>query len=193
MFVMTHYVLAFALITMPGKPQLYFQPFTYAKPVEYKATKNLKIACQFASVNLELIHPTDDWFASSKLDFILSINYMRRIYPVLVDAPPINDERLFPEYFMINSWRCFNESYQKVLDVNKCFWPSRRFNGNCLARQDLKNIQDTLDEALRVKSPWNNMYQKRSGLKELRIRLGYDNYYHGRLPQPVPDYLLYQW
>lgn len=102
----------------------------------------------------------------------------------LLHLPPLDDALLFPRPKELRESRALNRNYRKLLCDRKLF---DAFNEETIddAICDLDQLYLVYDYVLDANTQHSALYRRRA-LHDLRKLIGYEAYYSGRLPPPVP-------
>jgi bisphosphoglycerate-dependent phosphoglycerate mutase len=121
------------------------------------------------------------------------VRYCREGYRLSKEIPPISDKYFWIEndkYYL--SGRQFNEEFQRYckeqIKINHRGWEealgeSKELNRIYYLIQHITNNDDVYDTKY---NGFSKTFKKRLCLKELRKRLGEENYYKGYVPPCVP-------
>lgn len=118
-------------------------------------------------------------------DFHNDLELLRQRNKDLHDAPSFQDTIRFPDSATIGDCLSFNRAYRQQINAMIPGMPSKFWEYNAILREvdDLYQIWEYLSD---VQCSHYYVTVRRTALKNLRERIGYDDYYSGKLPPWVP-------
>lgn len=126
------------------------------------------------AVGLELADPREADYAPTLAD-------LRERYARLIDAPPACDASRFPDRDAINDAIAFNRQYTHYMtDRQRLFGETPYLLAEC------ERLYHVYDLARDTQCGFYYIHVRRQSLADLRDAIGWEAYYAGVLPAPIP-------
>jgi hypothetical protein len=172
------YVLAVAVLSLPPGPGE-VAPKVGRLP-------GLEPTLRALAVGWEVLDPREARHVLAKAeDLDADVQFLRRRYQNLIDAPPLGDCQRFPDRGLVCDLLAFNQEYQRHL--------TRLEAGGAACRDELREAMRETDQLYHVwdllrdaRSDCYYVSVRRQALLELREAVGVEAYYSGQLPPHVP-------
>jgi len=172
------YIFAAIIIVTPP------QPMDMTKEIMHSHVESIRML----ALEWQLIDPHEGKLTSYAFvsDFQDEVNFIRRRFQELKDAPRTEDRFRFPPYETIASlWR-FNREYHSYLESQKLISSGDYLQRIDVVQQDNNELFEVWTLIHNATSPLTMIPQRRVALKKLRETIGHDNYYAARFPPSVP-------
>ena len=124
-------------------------------------------------------------YLNNRSNFASDIKLIRETYLEIYDAPRIEDSYSFPDKETIIDNMKFNRLFKTYLENRMAI---DILNESCYLEliQETDNLHSIYNNAVEIQIEYYNVYPRRIWLLELRNKIGYTNFYLGRLPPVVP-------
>lgn len=141
---------------------------------------------QAVAIQTEILSSADTWmFFNNQGEFVSDVVTIRSRYRDMVDAPPLSDRFRFPNADFCSSMKSMNRLYYTHIQGLQESYPEQFETINTI----LGETNDLWCAWDKVHDSYNDnysVYYRRSRLKSLRKQIGWQNYFSGALPPPVP-------
>ncbi len=139
------------------------------------------------AVERELADPREiSQFFQNPDEYASDVGVLQIRYQSLKNAPTLWYSGVFPQDIcMIDQQKSMNKEYDRFIDSQTDFLKISWVRNNKIKQENLRlyEIYDTLRDA---KCAYYYVHVRRTALMKLREALGYEDFYEGRLPPPVP-------
>jgi hypothetical protein len=150
-------------------------------PVPHRAPDTMWRPLKKLALQLEIVGPHERWIE----DYRSELGYVRRHWQELAHAPALADAQRFPDPQVVKHARCFNRSYQRMMETRSqvALYRQDNFREILCETQRLGDIWGLLETAT---CPTQSWVCRRRALLQLCEKLGPEAYYAGTLPPSVP-------
>jgi hypothetical protein len=140
------------------------------------------------AVEWEIMDPFETQFVlTTREDFEVDLNLLRRRHAELADAPRLADCRRLPDRRTADELIKFNRAFRKHLE-DRQVWEQDRIDLFSIAIQETDRLCNQWEVIRDAQCDYGSITFRRTALKKLRDVIGEDAFSTGQMPHSVPDW-----